>query len=200
MRLKTIAKLAVTLLLGASLAACVDGNVEIAITGENTARATVTQVMGADFYAMVKMSAEKGEAVTDDFCGEGDLTEHEDGSATCVLVREDTFAGLMSLGDGVNGPRLTAAGPGLVRVVLPTKGMVGDLSAREKMDEQTKQMLEAYFTGRTITIQITGAEVLETNMNLSEDKKTAESAVPFLDIINGADDLPAEFFAVVRTP
>ena len=74
MRVKTIAKLAVTLMLGASLAACVDGTVEVTVTGENSARATITQVMGADFYAMVKRSAEQGEAVTDDFCGEGELT------------------------------------------------------------------------------------------------------------------------------
>lgn len=200
MRVKTIAKLAVTLMLGASLAACVDGTVEVAVTGGNSARATITQVMGADFYAMVKRSAEQGEAVTDDFCGEGELTEHEDGSATCIFTREGTLAEMSSLGDGENGPTLTADGSGLVRVVLPTTGMVGDLGARDKMDEQTKQMLEAYFTGRTITIQISGAEVIETNMDLSEDGKSAETVFPFLDLIKGAEDLPAEFFAVVRAP
>ena len=108
MRVKTIAKLAVTLMLGASLAACVDGTVEVTVTGENSARATITQVMGADFYAMVKRSAEQGEAVTDDFCGEGELTEHEDGSATCIFTREGTLAEMSNLGDGENGPTLTA--------------------------------------------------------------------------------------------
>lgn len=200
MRLKTIAKLAGTLMLGAALAACVDGTVEIAVTGENTAKATITQVMGADFYAMVKMSAEQGEAIADDFCGEGELTEHEDGSATCVLVKQGTFAELMNLSGDANGPTLVEVAPGLVRVGLPSAGMVGELSAREKMDAQTKQMLEAYFTGRTVTLNISGAEVIETNMDISKDKKSAASAFPFLDLIKGADDLPEEFFAVVRAP
>jgi hypothetical protein len=35
-------------------------------------------------------------------------------------------------------------------------------------------------------------------MDLSSDKKSAETVLPFLDLINGTSDLPDELYAVVR--
>lgn len=196
MGLKIIGKLAATLALGAGLAGCIDVDVDLAITSQTTARATMTQTMGADFYAMVKMSGETGD---DEFCAEGDITENADGSATCVIVEEGAFADL-SLGEGEDAMVITAAGPGLVRVALPTAEMKSEIGANEEMDEETRQMVEAFFAGHAITIRVSGAEVVETNMTLSADKRSAETMLPFLDLINGTTDLPDELFAVVRAP
>lgn len=198
MGLKTIAKLGAMLVLGASLAGCIDATVDVEVTSETTAKATLTQVMGADFYAMVKMSAEESETTASEFCTEGDLVENADGSATCTLVEEGTFEELAAMEGEDNALHFTSAGPGLVRVALPTAELTGDLGSSDEMDAETKQMVEAFFTGHAVTIRISGAEVTETNLELSDDKKSAEIEIPFLDLINGTADLPDEIFAVVR--
>ncbi|MNL71800.1 hypothetical protein D3C87_1970130 [compost metagenome] len=78
--------------------------------------------------------------------------------------------------------------------------MQSELGAEDEMDEQTRQMVEAFFADRTMTIVISGAEIVETNMTLSADKTRAEQVIPMLDLINGAAGLPEELYAVVRAP
>ena len=200
-RLATTGKFAATLLLGAALTGCIDATVDIALTSETTARATMTQVMGADFYAMVKMGAEQGgadAAAGDEFCAEGELTENGDGSATCVLVEEGAFAEL-DMGDE-ESIVFASAGPGLVRVSLPTEEMKAEIGAGEDMDAETKAMVEAFFEGHAVTVRFSGAEITETNMTLAGDGKSAEQVIPFLDLINGTAELPDELYAVVRAP
>ena len=199
MSVKFLGKLAATALLAAGLAGCIDVNIDVAITSPTTAKATMTQVMSADVYAMVKMSAEGEGAQEDGFCAEGTLTENGDGSATCVIVEEGNFADL-DLGQDEGGMTFTEAGPGLVRVALPTADIQAELGAEDDMDEETRQMVEAFFEGRTMTIAISGAEVVDTNMTLTTDGKRAEQVIPLLDLINGAANLPAEIYAVVRAP
>ncbi|UJW84483.1 hypothetical protein [Devosia sp. SL43] len=202
MNLISIGKLAATMLLAGALAGCIDAEVDVVLTSETTARATMTQVMGADFYSMVKMSASETEADApkdDDFCADGDLTKNADGTATCVIVEEGKFARLTF---GNDEPTITfaSAGPGLVRVSLPTAEMRDEVGADEGIDEETKAMVEAFFKGHGITVRFSGAEVTETNMTLSEDKTSAESEIQFLDLINGTAELPDELYAVVRAP
>lgn len=199
MSVNLFGKLAATGLMAFGLAACVDVNIDVAITSPTTARATMTQAMGADLYGMVKMSQESEGADDEAFCAEGELTENADGSATCVIAEEGTFAEL-DLGQDDGGMTFTEAGPGLVRVALPTADMQAELTGEEEMDEQTKQMVEAFFEGRTMTIGISGAEIVDTNMTLSSDRTRAEQVIDLLALINGAADLPTELFAVVRAP
>lgn len=199
MSVKLFGKLAASVLLAAGLAGCIDVNVEVAITSPSTAKATMTQTMGADIYSMVKMSAESGEMEDDSFCAEGELTENSDGSAVCTITEEGKFADL-DLGQNEGGMTFTEAGPGLVRVTLPMADMQAELGAEDNMDEQTRQMVEAFFEGRTMTIAISGAEIVESNMSVSADKTRAEQVIDMLDLINGAADLPDELFAVVRAP
>lgn len=199
MSVKFLGKLAATALLAAGLSGCIDVNIEVAITSPTTAKATMTQVMGADVYAMVKMGAEGEGAGEDSFCAEGELTENADGSATCTITEEGAFADL-DLGQDEGGMTFTEAGPGLVRVALPTADMQAELGAQDEMDEETRQMVEAFFEGRTMTIAISGAEIVESNMTISADKTKAEQVIDMLALINGAADLPDEIFAVVRAP
>ena len=199
MSVRILGKIAAATLLAAGLAGCIDVTVDVAITSPTTAKATMTQVMGADIYAMVKMGAE-GEAPGDDsFCAEGDLVENADGSAICTIAEEGAFADL-DLGQDEGGMTFTEVSPGVIRVALPTADMEAELGAEEDMDEETRQMVEAFFTGRTMTIAVSGAEIIETNMTLSADRKRAEQVIPLLDLINGATALPDELFAVVRAP
>ena len=199
MSVKFLGKLAAVALLAAGLSGCIDVNIDVAITSPTTAKATMTQVMGADVYAMVKMGAEGEGASEDSFCAEGELTENADGSATCTITEEGAFADL-DLGQDEGGMTFTEAGPGLVRVALPTADMQAELGADDEMDEETRQMVEAFFEGRTMTIAISGAEIVESNMTISGDKTRAEQVIDMLALINGSADLPAELFAVVRAP
>jgi hypothetical protein len=199
MSLKTPGKLALALILGLGLAGCIDARVDVALTGPDTARASMVQDMGADFYAMVKMSAENGEASGESFCAEGELTENADGSATCTLVEEGPFAQLAAT-QGEDALRFEPAGAGLVRVSLPTAEMKAELGAGDDMDEQTRQMVEAFFAGHSVIVRFSGAEVVDTNMNLADDRRSAETEIAFLDLINGTANLPDEIYAVVRAP
>ncbi len=199
MHLPLLGRLAATAALAAMLAGCIDVSLDVAVTSPTTARATMTQVMGADIYAMVKMGEESGDTEEAGFCDEGTLTETADGGATCIIVEEGAFADL-DLGQDEGGMRFTEAGPGLVRVALPTADMKAELGADEDMDAETKQMVDAFFAGRTLTVSVSGAEVVDTNMSRSDDGKTASEAIPMLDLINGTAELPDELFAVVLAP
>ncbi len=201
MTLQFFGRLAGVLALTAGLAGCIDVTMDIEVKSETEGKATTTSVMGADFYAMAKAGAASGETKTEDgFCQEAgaQLTENADGSATCVLTVEGKFADL-DLGEGEeDGASFTVVSPGVVRVAFKTDDMKGELGT-EGQDEQTKQMMQAFFEGHAITIRIKGKEVTDTNMTLSADKTSAEIVIPFLDLINGTVELPAELYATVKT-
>ena len=130
MSVKLLGKLAATALLAAGLVGCIDVNIEVAITSPTTAKATMTQVMGADVYAMVKMSAEGEASSEDSFCAEGELTENADGSATCTIIEEGEFSAL-DLGQEDGGMTFTEVSPGVIRVALPTADMQAELGAED---------------------------------------------------------------------
>lgn len=203
MILRTLGRLAATLLLGGALAGCIDADVDVVVTSATTAKATMTQTMGAEFYSMVRMdaqqSAKEEEPRADEFCETGELEENADGTATCTIVEEGAFADL-TMGDDEPNVVFTAAGPGLVRVSLLTAEMKAEIGADEAMDEETRKMVEAFFAGHSIILRFSGAEVTETNMTLSADKTAAETKIQFLDLIRGTAELPDELFAIVRAP
>ena len=202
MLIKALGKLVAVFALGAMLTGCIDADVDIELTSATTARATITQVMGADFYTMVKMNAEEmGDDLPADerFCAKGTLTENADGTASCVVEEQGPFRRL-TLGAKAKTVRFTPAGPSLVRLSLPTNSMKGEIGANESMDEETQKMVEAFFAGRGVTIRFGGLEVTDTNMKLSADGRSAEKKIMFLDLLRGKADLPAEFYAVVRVP
>lgn len=199
MTLKLIGRLAGALALTVGLAGCMDVTMEVEILSETNGKATTTSVMGADFYAMAKagMSQSTEGSTEDGFCQEkgATLTENADGSATCVLVAEGTFADMV---EGDNGAKFEVVSPGVVKVSFSTADMKGEIGAEEQ-DAETKKMIEAFFEGHAITLRIKGKEVIDTNMTVSADKTSAETVIPFLDLINGTVDLPPEIYATVRT-
>lgn len=199
MHFNLFGKLAGVTALAFGLSACVDVDIDVALTSPTTARATMTQTMNAELYSMVKMSAESGESTEAGFCDEGELTENADGSATCSIIEEGAFADL-DLGQDEGGMSFTEAGPGLVRIALSTADMTSELSVDDEMDEETKQMVVAFFEGHNITVSFSGVEVTETNMTRSGDGKSASQVIPMLDLINGTLELPGELYAVVRAP
>ncbi|MBF0679573.1 MAG: hypothetical protein IR164_11625 [Devosia sp.] len=200
MKVQLIAKLATVSVMALTLAGCIDVEMEVALSSDATARATTTQIVSAEFYEMVSMSDDEGaEDGEEAFCAEGTITETDDGGAICVEIKEGPFADLAE-GDDDNGMVFTAEGPNLVRVTLPMNGIEQEVGAGEEMDEETRAMMTAMFEGRTITLSISGEEILETNMDKSSDGKSATVVLDFMDIFDGKTGLEADLFALVRTP
>lgn len=201
MSLRWVGRLAGIVLLAAGLAGCVDARVDIEVTSPTTAKAVMTQVMTTDFYAMIKMNADHSDADKpagdNEFCAHGKLSENADGSATCIVSEEGPFADI-NLGNDRPAVTFTPAGPGLVRVALPTAEMKRKIGADQAMDAETRKMIEAFFADHAITLHFSGLEVRDTNMTLSADKASAEQVIPFLDLINGTAALPDELYAVIR--
>jgi hypothetical protein len=203
MTLKTIARLASVLMLSAGLAGCMDVTAEIEVQSETTGKATTIMTMGAEFYPMIKQAAaaggEEAAASADAFCAEeGDvLTENADGSATCTSVKEGTLAEITADAEGPNeDTTFTVVSPGVVRVSFKTSEMSGQVT--EGQDEQTAQMMKAYFEGHNATIRIKGKKIIETNMDTAADG-AAEKVIPFTALFDGTIELPEELYAVVDT-
>lgn len=199
MNCKLFARVGGIVLLAAGLAGCIDVTMDLEILSDTTARATTTSTMGADFYAMAKTGMAGDEGSTDGFCqDEGSvLTENADGSATCVLVEEGSFADL-EVAKGEDAATFEVVSPGVVRVSFSTEDIKGEIGAAEQ-DEETKQMMQAFFEGHAITMRISGRQITDTNMTIANDGKSAELVIPFLDLINGTLELPEELYATVRT-
>jgi hypothetical protein len=199
MKLRNVgARLAGVLVLAGGLAGCVDATVEVDVLSEATARATMTQVMAPEFYSMVQQGQDAGQ-MEDDFCEEGELTENADGSATCVISREGTFAELELGEEGdEDAVSFSSAGPGLVRVAFPTGALTDEVTDGEELNAEAMAMLEGVFEGRNITLVVSGNEIVETNMTAASDNRSAEAVIPFVDLINGEAELPEELYAVVR--
>lgn len=202
MNFKILSRLAGAVALTVALTGCIDVSMDIEVQSETNGKSTVTSVMGKDFYAMVKAGAASSEesSSSEGFCEEEGavLTELDDGSASCVVVTEGTFAELDLAGENNDGATFTVQSPGVVRVGFKTDEMKSEMGAEEQ-DEETKAMMTAFFEGHFITIRISGNKVTDTNMTLAADGKSAEIKIPFLDLMNGTANLPPELYAVVDT-
>ena len=199
MKLAIFGKLAGVVALTMGLAACVDMTEDVTITSETTAKATMTMVMGADIYAMMKSANTADAKQQDKFCAKDgeQLAENSDGSATCTAISEGGFADL-KFDEGDSKPTFTVVSPGVVRAAFPTKDMAGQFG-KDNSDPQTAAMMKQMFEGHFVTLRISGKVVTDSNMTINADKTAAEIKIPFLDLINGTAKLPDELYAVVST-
>lgn len=194
MPLPAFARLAGAAALSLALAGCMDVTVDVAVLSETAARSTVTQFISADFYPMMQMSMEGEDEV---LCEEGTLTENPEGSAVCVIVQEGPFASLVTGPEGEeSGIRFSSAGAGLVRVGFDTEGLSDEVGGDDELDDETRQMMEAILAGNTITLRISGGEVVETNMERVDGG--AQTVILLLDLLDGGLDMPDELYAVIR--
>lgn len=187
------------LLLAAPLAACFDGTIEVALTGKETARVEATQVINADTYAMLKRGTDEEFSALEQFCTVGTLTENADGGATCTRAEEGDFASLRDFSGEANSLTFTPESDGSIRVALSTEGIRKMAGEDAVLDEETRQMAEAFFAGHTITLRIAG-DITETNLTLAKDERSAQAVYPILDLVLGKSEIPEEFYAVVRLP
>lgn len=193
-----LGKLGALVLMSLGLAGCVDVKIDVALTSMTTAKAVMTQSMDADFYAMVKADTERKVGETG-FCKDGATIENADGSADCVMVESGKFADL-DLGQEDGAVTFTPAGPGQVRIAIATSALSDAVGGDEQLDLETRKMVDAFLSGRTLTIRFSGAEIVDTNMTLSDDRTHAEETMRLLDLLNGTGKIPETLYAVVRAP
>lgn len=185
--------------LALALAGCVDVKLDVAVKDGDTVTGTMVQVMDADTYAMFKAGAEGKNGK--DFCMEAGarLDEKSDGSATCTIIRDGSWSNLVFDEDRHKETiSITPTEQGEVRVAFPVNEIVSALGNKRELDDQARSMLVAMFQGHTLTLSVSGAQIVETNMMLAEDAHAAEKKIDFLDLLSGATNLPKEYYAVVK--
>lgn len=189
-----IARLVGTSVLVLSLAGCMDVAMTVDIQSETEAEATVVTSMQADMVELMNaQAAETGE----EFCADGEIVERGD-IIDCVVVQSGPFAELDFEAEDGQGPLIEAIGNGQVRVSFPT----GDIteSVAESMggeqDPQMMAMITQMFEGHSITLSVSGGEIVDTNMEV--EGQTASFELPFTALFEGSIDLPDELYAVVQ--
>lgn len=193
-----IFKTAAALLLTGALAGCFDVDMQITVLDSETASAKITTTLPKELVSLADI--EEGNT---DFCGEGsEITETED-SITCVEVNEGSFAEILQADDSEEPqPTIALVAPGQVKVSFPTGTLAEEMGAGAEDEEsaQAMQMMKPMFEGHGITLRVAGNKIIDTNMTLSADGKSAELKVMFMDLIDGKATLPAESYAIVQLP
>ena len=74
--------------------------------------------------------------------------------------------------------------------------MLGDFG--ETDDAETAEMMKALFEGHFLTLRFGGAEIVDSNMERAPDSANyVEIKLPFLGLMDGSFELPAELYAVI---
>ena len=237
--MQKIVQTALGLLLAASLAGCIDANLDVALTGDATAKATLTQVMRPDSFTTIGLvdtldeaswqaavkaadrataAKAKAEAAGRDasgivappappparslaarFCRTGSLLMRADGGASCIEASQGAFADI-ALGELEQQVIFTPLEADLVRIALPTAQLRRIVTPDLALEPDVEAAIPALFSGRKIVINFSGQEVIETNMTLAKDERSARQDIAIVDLISGKAQLPAELYAVVRAP
>lgn len=175
-----------------ALAGCIDMDMDTAILGPDQARLSGHIQVSREMYNMM--------GGDDEFCpaAEGGTIELTDTHARCNMLVEGTFAEVFEASeDGSPSPTATDLGDGTVRVTFP----MGDLTA--DMDEMTADpqmaaMFRPMFEGHSISISVSGAEIVSSNGTLSDDGRRATISFELVELFEEQPDVPEVFEAVVR--
>lgn len=188
MRLAKIAAVGLTFALGG----CIDMDVDLTVLGPDTARMSG--------YIQVSRGMLDMMGGAEEFCppDDGGSLELTDEFARCNMLAEGTFDEVFQEGDdGEPGPTATDLGDGTVLVQFPMSELTGDMSEMNQ-DPQMAAMFRPMLEGHSITIRISGAEIVSTNGTLSADGTSASVTFLLTDVMDEKADLPDIFETVVR--
>lgn len=180
----------VSLLFIVPLAACFDVDMSIAFKDENNVEGSMVMKASPEFYAMMASGEEE-------FCDdEGVETAHEDGSYTCTETFSGTIDEVLNDPDMGEGMTIERRDGGQIYVAFDLGDLTEEIVPPEEAgaeEEQMKQMMLAAFVGHKIAINVSGAEIVETNGTLSDDGKTASFEIPLESLIEQTEPLPESF-------
>lgn len=194
MRLSGLGRAISAVAMAIGLSGCIDASMEIEVLSQTTAKGVMTVSMDRNIYDANPIAA----GASSDFCDDGNLEVSAD-KVKCIQSEEGDFDAL-EFGNDDEGERLqiVSAGPGLVRVSFPTKALTGDAGAEMSDNPQAAQMVSAFLAGRTVTLIVSGGEIVESNMDIATDGQSAQMVISLMDLISGNANVPEETFAVVR--
>ena len=187
------------------LAACFDASISINFLDNENAEMNAVMNMGPEFYGMMAQSGE-------DPCEDGVGEAQADGSYICTIAEQDTIDNLIAEANAPSDPT-NAEGPttgmaqgysierldgDTVRVSFDLSEMMNDSKPDEDLGDM-EEMLRAAFQGHAITMNVSGAEIVETNGTLSEDGKTATFVIPLEKMLDEDLGLPPSFDVTVKT-
>lgn len=177
------------------LAACFDVDMSIAFKDENNAEGTMVMKASPEFYAMMSSSGE-------DFCGEdGEEAANEDGSHTCTETFTGTIDEILNDPDMGDGLTIERRDGGQIYVAFDLGDLTEEVAPPEEVGaeaEEMKKMMQAAFVGHKISINVSGAEIIETNGAVSEDGKTASFEIPLENLIEQTEPLPESFNVLLQ--
>jgi len=171
------------------LSACIDVDMLIDFTGTNEATATAEMRMAKDFFEMTGQSVE--DACED---GVGELTETE---FVCRVVEGGTIDEIAAGEGGLEmeeGLAVERVGDDQVRVTIDLADMMGDddMGGAAEMKEM--------FEGHAFTFRVRGAEIIESNGEISSDGTTASITVPLVDLVDPAVGPGEPFVSLIQLP
>ncbi|WP_300515460.1 hypothetical protein [Aliiroseovarius sp.] len=187
------------------LAACFDADISISFLDNENAEMNAVMTMGPEFYAMMAQSGE-------DPCEEGVGEAQADGSFVCTISEQDTIDNLIAQVNApadptdadspttgmVQGYAIERIDADTVRVSFDLSEMFSDTKPEEGLGEM-EEMLRASFQGHAITMNVSGAEIVETNGTVSGDGKTASFVIPLETLLDDDPGLPSSFDVTVNT-
>lgn len=173
------------------LSGCIDVDMNVEILGSDEAR--VTGYMQVQRQMLEMMGGETG------FCPEedGGTIELTDTTARCNMLMEGSFDEVFaSEGDGP-APEIEDQGDGTVRVAFPIGAGMAD-AAEMRQDPQMVAMMRPMLEGHTFTMRITGAQIVESNGEISADGRTATFSFPLVQALDADAEFPEFYEAIVR--
>lgn len=184
---------AVSLTMILPLTACFDVDMSLAFVDDDTVEGTMVMTASAEFYAMASSSDEP-------FC-DGVDEAHEDGSHTCTETFSGTIDEVLNDPDMGEGMSIERRDGGLIFVAFDLGDLTEDVAPSDDEGpeaEEMKDMMAAAFVGHAITINLSGAEIVETNGTMSDDGTTATLTIPLESLFAEETDLPETFETLLR--
>lgn len=175
-----------------ALAGCIGVDMDIEILDDEMARLTGTMQMQR---ALFDMSDDQG-----DFCDESDggRLELTDAYAICHIDQTGPFAELFQDDDDDTIPATAEAlGNGIVRVTIPLDDFDGDMDEMIE-DPAMMAMFRPMLEGYEIAFSVSGAEIVTSNGEISEDGRSARFSMPLTGFLDQDHDMPEAFVTEVR--
>ncbi len=179
---------------GAALlvAGCFDVDMNVSITGPDDARLNGRIEVARDMFNMMGGS--------EDFCpaDEGGTLTMTDTRAQCDILLEGTFAEIFEPSDdGSPSPTAVDLGDGTVRVTFPLDAMTAD-TEEMRNDPNAVAMMRPMLEGYSVTLRVSGAEIVSTSGTMSEDGTSASVSFELSDLLDDDFVIKPLFETVVR--
>ena len=174
------------------LAACFDMDMSMTFGKDENVELKTVMTASPEFYAMSSSSGE-------DLCEEGVGEVQEDGSYVCTDIKTGTIDEITADPDMGEGLTIERRDGGLIYVAFDMGAITDEVGVpQEEAEAEMMDMMREAFTGHAITLNVAGAEIVETNGTISDDGRTASFEIPLTKLLDTPVDLPETFNVLLK--